>query len=542
MSSFINVSGENQTITGIQGSVRHLDNRTFFSSDKPTFDPNKFIKTHCDSEYGADTYGPLLLDIIYGENPLPEGLSMDDYLRLSLSDKQNYLVNALIVSVNGTSYEKMVKFRTINRKFTKARKLLDRDIKGNDKIKVHKRNDNYRYEENHRRGSRNRSRSRSRSRSNIRDRNGIKQPSKLMKQKGHRSRSGRMTGIVKRWNSTKGFGFIACSDGDNIFVHQTAIHKNGFRSLRIGESVEFNIVVQGDGRRKAVDVTGPHGAFVKGDGSRPNDNRLHKYRSSGDTDDNRYKNIKRRTDNNNYNQTERMRAPAVLSQKRINYKYNKNRRENKLNDNINADNPIISPNTDPITISNILTKSTADQSNRQHHVPLMDLTRINANRQQKEVIQNNRYRIGDNNQNKNKVPMKLPYIRQMDTIAPKDYNSYRVTVNSKRNHNNSYSNNISYGRTANIQPLNKNRQFNAPLMDLSDMDGIYHTNDNDMMNLLYNNLEIIRNVKPTIHDKTINDDEHDDEKDDDDDVTTSHPNKRGVDAFRDHWFGYTGGC
>eukprot|EP01084_Bolivina_argentea_P275510 469878_1 len=73
------------------------------------------------------------------------------------------------------------------------------------------------------------------------------------------------TGICKRFNSAKGFGFITCDDGSgDVFVHQTEIYADGFRSLQEGESVEFNIVVQDDGRRKATDVSGPNGAFVKG--------------------------------------------------------------------------------------------------------------------------------------------------------------------------------------------------------------------------------------------------------------------------------------
>eukprot|EP01084_Bolivina_argentea_P105359 188652_1 len=73
------------------------------------------------------------------------------------------------------------------------------------------------------------------------------------------------TGVCKRFNSAKGFGFISCDDGSgDVFVHQTEIYADGFRSLQEGEQIEFNVVVQDDGRRKAIDVTGPNGAFVKG--------------------------------------------------------------------------------------------------------------------------------------------------------------------------------------------------------------------------------------------------------------------------------------
>jgi cold shock CspA family protein len=73
-------------------------------------------------------------------------------------------------------------------------------------------------------------------------------------------------GTVKWFDSTKGFGFIVPADGSSdIFVHQTAIKMEGFRSLADGEEVEY--VVETDdrsGRRKAMDVTGPEGSDVQG--------------------------------------------------------------------------------------------------------------------------------------------------------------------------------------------------------------------------------------------------------------------------------------
>jgi len=75
----------------------------------------------------------------------------------------------------------------------------------------------------------------------------------------------RSKGVCKRFNNEKGFGFIACDDGSgDVFVHQTEVYADGFRSLAEGEALEFDIQIQDDGRRKAVNVTGPNGAFVKG--------------------------------------------------------------------------------------------------------------------------------------------------------------------------------------------------------------------------------------------------------------------------------------
>lgn len=54
--------------------------------------------------------------------------------------------------------------------------------------------------------------------------------------------SNRITGTVKWFNDSKGFGFIAPEGGSkDVFVHQSAIMANGFRSLSEGERVEFSI-------------------------------------------------------------------------------------------------------------------------------------------------------------------------------------------------------------------------------------------------------------------------------------------------------------
>jgi len=54
--------------------------------------------------------------------------------------------------------------------------------------------------------------------------------------------SDRVKGTVKWFNDTKGFGFIAPQSGSkDVFVHQSAIMANGFRSLSEGDQVEFSI-------------------------------------------------------------------------------------------------------------------------------------------------------------------------------------------------------------------------------------------------------------------------------------------------------------
>jgi CspA family cold shock protein len=52
----------------------------------------------------------------------------------------------------------------------------------------------------------------------------------------------RTTGTVKWFNDAKGFGFITTDGGEDVFVHFTAIQGNGFRSLKEGSQVEFEVV------------------------------------------------------------------------------------------------------------------------------------------------------------------------------------------------------------------------------------------------------------------------------------------------------------
>ena len=62
-----------------------------------------------------------------------------------------------------------------------------------------------------------------------------------------------MVGKVKWFNAEKGFGFIEREDGDDVFVHFSAIQGEGFKTLEEGQDVEFEIV---DGNR------GPQAANV----------------------------------------------------------------------------------------------------------------------------------------------------------------------------------------------------------------------------------------------------------------------------------------
>ncbi|MFC5705298.1 MULTISPECIES: cold-shock protein [Aeromonas] len=66
--------------------------------------------------------------------------------------------------------------------------------------------------------------------------------------------SNMITGTVKFFNETKGFGFIQQENGPDVFVHFSAIGGNGFRTLAEGQRVQFS-VTQGQKGPQAENVT-----------------------------------------------------------------------------------------------------------------------------------------------------------------------------------------------------------------------------------------------------------------------------------------------
>jgi CspA family cold shock protein len=63
-----------------------------------------------------------------------------------------------------------------------------------------------------------------------------------------------VTGKVKWFSAEKGYGFIEKEGGGDVFVHFSAITEEGFKSLKEGQEVEFEIV-EGDRGPQAANVT-----------------------------------------------------------------------------------------------------------------------------------------------------------------------------------------------------------------------------------------------------------------------------------------------
>jgi CspA family cold shock protein len=63
----------------------------------------------------------------------------------------------------------------------------------------------------------------------------------------------RQQGVVKWFNATKGFGFVICEDGKEIFVHFRALKHGGRRSLKDGSRISF-VITHGDRGPQASEV------------------------------------------------------------------------------------------------------------------------------------------------------------------------------------------------------------------------------------------------------------------------------------------------
>ena len=62
-----------------------------------------------------------------------------------------------------------------------------------------------------------------------------------------------MVGTVKWFSAERGYGFIQQPDGEDVFVHYSAIESKGFRFLEAGQPVEYEVVLVND-RKEAAHV------------------------------------------------------------------------------------------------------------------------------------------------------------------------------------------------------------------------------------------------------------------------------------------------
>jgi cold shock protein len=71
----------------------------------------------------------------------------------------------------------------------------------------------------------------------------LKNPSKVLALYQTKEHCNTMeTGTVKWFNDAKGYGFISRQNGEDVFVHFSAIQASGFRSLQEGQQVQFDVV------------------------------------------------------------------------------------------------------------------------------------------------------------------------------------------------------------------------------------------------------------------------------------------------------------
>ena len=61
-------------------------------------------------------------------------------------------------------------------------------------------------------------------------------------------------GKVAWFNNAKGYGFLTRDDGKDVFVHYSSIQVDGYRSLKEGDAVEFDVETGASGKEQAANV------------------------------------------------------------------------------------------------------------------------------------------------------------------------------------------------------------------------------------------------------------------------------------------------
>lgn len=62
-------------------------------------------------------------------------------------------------------------------------------------------------------------------------------------------------GVVRWFNNAKGYGFLGRDGGPDVFVHYSAIQKDGYKTLKEGDPVEYNVISGAQGRPQADHVS-----------------------------------------------------------------------------------------------------------------------------------------------------------------------------------------------------------------------------------------------------------------------------------------------
>jgi len=63
-----------------------------------------------------------------------------------------------------------------------------------------------------------------------------------------------MLGIVRWFSKEKGYGFIGCSDGTDVFVHFSEIQMDGYKELKKDQKVSFDTEIGDKGKLQAINV------------------------------------------------------------------------------------------------------------------------------------------------------------------------------------------------------------------------------------------------------------------------------------------------
>lgn len=61
-------------------------------------------------------------------------------------------------------------------------------------------------------------------------------------------------GVVRWFNNAKGYGFLGRDGGPDVFVHYTAIEKDGYKTLKEGDQVDYDVIAGAQGRPQADHV------------------------------------------------------------------------------------------------------------------------------------------------------------------------------------------------------------------------------------------------------------------------------------------------